>query len=1089
MSLTHRIPALLAAFLSSAAVLLAAFAGTSCEFVNVQGNDDTFFLIAPDGPQGFAVLNEQQSSIGVLCNDGLYDREGDDMWELSRIFLILGLLFGSLTAALAWAVCSFMEPSLRKWKCISFLAAIAAVIQVPVFILLEAEPCSDFRHNQQCSLGSGAFVLIASDIFYIAVCICTQCLDPPEWAMELDFWKTEKRGASRQAQARRYVYRDKDDHLEDASYGSDDDQIHLRVGEHNEDEDIYHISRILPASKTYQAKREKTKSRSTLKGNSIPIKALFSCFSKDPVLDEIEVPPVETESTKEHEEDDDGEFDETSQDDPVGEYDFRCIDDSHLILRVLPDQIAPKVAPKEDHGERALEYAEEGFLANQSSIKSVKAPTQIGGGGANRLSSNAILEDLNIIDATASNAAEDSEDNNVVKPVCTSSDTILDGMRKLTKKLKLDSKRRKMRRKWRTGYSQMADEDDEYDSDDAAAIIDSPPLTVKLPVLDRSMDSTTKSDSAQDDGIQFQMPELSDNDDGDDDEQNVYLENENWMHLTAATSAGVRKAAEDFEDDDHHPFASNRSVGTCHSDPEPLIYDSGSEDASIDRHDNFKGDTSTLSDDSSAEEVIESISTSGGDSLSRGRTRESPETKRRRASSPVESIKSSCSLLHTTINEETEEDIQKELGTAYSLSRTVSAPEPRSSCLPGVLMHKSRLDLMKTLVNEVSSYDETRMTTIDRSESFSNVYSEPELEVGDIPMLSKTLVAPEDEDQAREVKDSLGQAYIPEAVSKDGENQLEDSFPPSFKQDEAATGSSPIPAHTWKEPELPTTKTWKKPTPDKKAKVQSIGDRSMSSKDLSVPARKILESFASSQANVSDETSDTDDTGCLSRTTDSYSDDSDEETNPRKIVVRSRSFDGSSFRPKRPALSKSLSPSRSRGARSFLSSKADPSASSGGRAMDIRIRRIQRLKGYVPLDDRNGSFSSPTRSASPSAIIATTPSEALTPKRKTVHISPDEKKEDDVFARDGAITNDFPEDLYQPQLFSSDSAQLTRMVSFEGESAAKFEGDFLLKELQARHETDESSPDFDSMLEQLDLQLIDLRRPVGAEYGDDEGSL
>ncbi|KAG7363939.1 hypothetical protein IV203_037141 [Nitzschia inconspicua] len=1015
MSLKHRVPALLAAFLSSAAVLLAAFAGTTCEFVTINVSDETFFLIAPDGPRGFAVLDERQSSIGVLCNDGLYDREGDSMWELSRIFLILGLLFGSLTAAMAWAICSFMSPSVRKWKSISFFAAIAAVIQVPIFILMEAEPCSDFRDNQTCSLGSGAFVLIASDIFYITVCICTQCMDPPKWAMELDFWKTEKRGASRQVPR---------GGQEEESYSSDGDHIHLRAGEHNEDEDIYHITRILPASKIYQEKKGQRPSTSKTIGG-IGTKGLFSWFTRTAPLNELELPRGDTESTKEHDEDDqDGQEDVENIGENGREYDFRQIDESHMILRVLPD----KAVPPNDL-DPVMEAAESARVTNSSAEAisdgwSQKKTTDLS-------SNTTILSDLRNVE-TSRSASDTMAIGAGETPACTSPDLFITGVRNLTRRLKRDSKRRKIRRQWRTGYAQMAEDDEDYDTDEGAVDVDSPPLEVKLPVLDRSMESITNSDSSpRDTGIQFQMPEFSD----DDDEQDIFLENEKWVDLNAATSAGIRRAVEDFDKDDHHPFTSNNSVNSCHSDPEPVIYDSGSEGASFDRI-SGRDDNSTLSDDLSSEKIAQNLESDH--SFSRGRGRESMETRRRRASSPVESIKSSRSLLHTTINEETEEDIKNELGAAYSLSRTVSAPEQRSIGKESVLIKKARVDLMRTL--------ETENTTNDEEKSAIQSVDQ-DLEVGDIPMLTKSSVAEEapiaDTDSPSENESTIAESSI------------------------AAT-------RTWTEPNLLTKETWKEPVATRTPIEQPIDDVSKTWKVPSIPAKDRLDN--------SDETSDTDDTGCLSRTTDSFSDDSVDGTDSKRIVVRSRSFDGSSFRPKRHILSKSLSPSRSGKSRSILS-KADSSATAGF-ARDIRSRRIQRLKGYIPLEDKHRQLSPTQTPSSPASVEM--PSEELTPKRRTQNASPSEKKEDGIFNRLEDSAGDFPDHLFQPSLNLSDETDRIVRKSIGGVLDTHEER--YLTESPGLHET-EGSPDFDSILEELDLQLIDLRRPVGAEYGDDEGSL
>ena len=143
-------------------------------------------------------------TFGILCDHHLFPRPGDTMWELSRIFLILSLTVGSLTAALAWMVASYLTPTNVNWTSISVLAAITAILQVPIFFLLEAQPCTVTTSNDvdgeggddgtggtrffsttttsttaACSLGSGSYLLIASDLLYILVVVITQCLDKP----------------------------------------------------------------------------------------------------------------------------------------------------------------------------------------------------------------------------------------------------------------------------------------------------------------------------------------------------------------------------------------------------------------------------------------------------------------------------------------------------------------------------------------------------------------------------------------------------------------------------------------------------------------------------------------------------------------------------------------------------------------------------------------------------------------------------------------------------------------------------------------------------------------------------------------------
>ena len=115
------------------------------------------------------------------------------------------------------------------------------------------------------------------------------------------------------------------------------------------------------------------------------------------------------------------------------------------------------------------------------------------------------------------------------------------------------------------------------------------------------------------------------------------------------------------------------------------------------------------------------------------------------------------------------------------------------------------------------------------------------------------------------------------------------------------------------------------------------------------------------------------------------------------------------------------------------------------RAREIRIRRMQRSNHYVPLNDECSRGKSPNQSDS-----ATHDDSESTPKRKTIGALSNEEQDDDK-----DTDQDFPECLFQPNLIDQN----------------------------------QDCPEFDAILSTLDLQLIDLRRPDGAEYGDDEGSM
>lgn len=72
------------------------------------------------------------------------------------------------------------------------MTAVSAVLQVPIFLILESETCTYDINRQSCSLSTGAYFNIASVGLWILVTICTQCLDPPRWYHNKfdDVWKT-----------------------------------------------------------------------------------------------------------------------------------------------------------------------------------------------------------------------------------------------------------------------------------------------------------------------------------------------------------------------------------------------------------------------------------------------------------------------------------------------------------------------------------------------------------------------------------------------------------------------------------------------------------------------------------------------------------------------------------------------------------------------------------------------------------------------------------------------------------------------------------------------------------------------------------
>ena len=112
------------------------------------------------------------------------------MRELSRIFLFVSWGVGGLAVALSVALTTVLPPSECTWKLLSTLAAVVAVVQVPIFLVFEAEPCTE----ESCTISNGVFFLIMSTISWIAVTIVTQCMDPPLWAVERNGWRVQSDG-------------------------------------------------------------------------------------------------------------------------------------------------------------------------------------------------------------------------------------------------------------------------------------------------------------------------------------------------------------------------------------------------------------------------------------------------------------------------------------------------------------------------------------------------------------------------------------------------------------------------------------------------------------------------------------------------------------------------------------------------------------------------------------------------------------------------------------------------------------------------------------------------------------------------------
>jgi hypothetical protein len=185
----HRFPALATAVFASLALAFVAIAGTTCSFLNVVANDGRFVEFTT-GVEQEAITS---SSFGVLCETYYFDSDGDTMWNISKAFLYVSLALGGLAMALAWIVTWCIPPTNRSWRILSVISALTAVLNIPVFLLFESEPCTLDNSRQKCTLSFGSFLLMSGTVSSIAVVLLTQCIDPPRWGSELDAWKVEKR--------------------------------------------------------------------------------------------------------------------------------------------------------------------------------------------------------------------------------------------------------------------------------------------------------------------------------------------------------------------------------------------------------------------------------------------------------------------------------------------------------------------------------------------------------------------------------------------------------------------------------------------------------------------------------------------------------------------------------------------------------------------------------------------------------------------------------------------------------------------------------------------------------------------------------
>ena len=188
-SFSHRLTVLFMAFLASAALIFCGLGGYNCSFVQVKAQPGRNVATIYG-----EVFDADVAYIGVQCVDTPFYSEEDRLWNLSQVFLYISLAFGSLTALMAWSMTFCLPPTPCRWRIMSILASITAVMQVPIFLIFESDNCNFDINRQTCKLAMGAYMNMLSIIIWVIMTIWSQCLKVPTWSEELEAWKVDSRG-------------------------------------------------------------------------------------------------------------------------------------------------------------------------------------------------------------------------------------------------------------------------------------------------------------------------------------------------------------------------------------------------------------------------------------------------------------------------------------------------------------------------------------------------------------------------------------------------------------------------------------------------------------------------------------------------------------------------------------------------------------------------------------------------------------------------------------------------------------------------------------------------------------------------------
>jgi hypothetical protein len=663
--LNARFPAIGMVCITTGALIMAIWGGTNCEFLEINAQPGTF-LLQVDGVE----MEQDQAHVGVYCKNEIFDSNDDQLWQLSRVFFIISTIIGVIATALAWAFATYFPPTNKGWRLLSICSAFAAVFAVPVFLLFEAKPCTEFKFQQDCVFSTGSFIQIISVIAWTIGVAVTQCLDPPAWdeeswkiGDEIDINPTESiQGDEEQGQGEIYV-------------APRDFEI-----ENTPNVEAKKYSESVWDSDPFAELAEESKLRDS--PTQSPADAFLSGLKKtgdhtfhgQNMITVISSPEGGSEMVATY---------------PA--YQDESLRPRSPFKAKTPAESPPKVRPspfKEVNAPPAAakypvpstppaEYAtskdlEEAIFANQSTN-----------------------EDSSPFD---SNPFDSS-------PFVSPPKKNKNRLSNLANKLKVDVRRPTFGRISTgristgriptTGYSQMLTDDMSRSS--KGSFLNSPTIQINVDKSVRSEESSVRSirvkTKAETDHenqlmadwnmLHTHTNETQETDNWSSLEGTANNEKQqlfDWNALHAATMSGARMGLQEGMSGAEDPY----EMASYHSDPEPVVYSSDEEEDQIihmspSQHQHRGVPTSIDRDDSSTISSHSSASAARRNS----RSRHAGRHRRRQRSSDLVSL-ASASLLSQTIDEETVADILEETGeeellNTYAFARTISAPEPRSS--------------------------------------------------------------------------------------------------------------------------------------------------------------------------------------------------------------------------------------------------------------------------------------------------------------------------------------------------------------------------------------------------------------------------